>query len=376
MRAFVLVALAACGSKVNPEYCAKHYTDHRYCPWDASAVSDTAPLCLGSGTFAICVDGPTAPTALPADLDTDLSPLCEATQPTMWKASGQLDACFVAGTTVTGGNVVAHGGRPLVVVAADTITVTGLDVASHFGNATTGAGFDPTVCGMFARAPGSASNGGAGGAGGTFYGATGGGGGMGDGASNSGLPTTAVTMPTMLRGGCPGSNGGAGTQAGGTAGSGGGALYLLAGNKIDLTGATVSASGGGGGGGDHSAGGGGGGSGGMIVLVAMSIGASGAVVVANGGSGGAGGNALANGGNGTDPNPTTPLAAATGGNAPINGGNGGNGFAGPNAALAGADAVGGSGGNGGGGGGGGGGGYIQTNHPLATTMVSPSPVIM
>ncbi|MGE5182327.1 MAG: hypothetical protein ACM31C_09715 [Acidobacteriota bacterium] len=371
--AIALASLAACGSKVNPEYCAKHPDDHHYCAYLDAAIDtvDAPALCLGSDTFALCVDPPAAPVTLTADLDTDLSPLCLAMQPPTWKAAGQPDACVIAGTTIDVPMVVAHGGRPLVLVAADTITVTGLDVSSRRGATSVGAGYAPGACAAFAGAPGADNNGGGGGAGGSFV-TAGGGGGTGDtGFGGAGSAAPVVMSPTLLQGGCPGQDGGASGATGGTGGAGGGAVYVVAGGGIDLTGATIDASGASGVGGGKSAGGGGGGSGGMIVLHASTIGTSGALLVANGAGGGAGGSGGSAGSSGSDPDPATPLTAAPGGTGAGGGGSGGNGFAGSTAAQPGANALTGN----AGGGGGGGGGYIQSNHTLATTNASPAPVI-
>ena len=251
MRYLVLaIAALGCSSRVNGEYCQNHGTDHAYCPWlDAATAPDAQPLCLGAGGLALCVDTPAAPVALPADLDTDLSTLClPAPQPAMWKTAGQADACFIVGTSVMIDMVRAHGGRPLVVIASDTITVTNLDVSSSRAGSV-GAGYDPSVCAAFGGLPGAGTQGAGGGAGGTFYSNTGGAGGMGNnGQAAAGMPGTAVTMPTLLRGGCPGQNGGngSGSAGGGNGATGGGALYLVAGTQIDLTNATLNASGAGG----------------------------------------------------------------------------------------------------------------------------------
>jgi hypothetical protein len=132
MRSFVFaIAMLGCSSRLNSEYCQKHGDDHQYCPWLDSGAVDAQQLCMGPTGFTVCLDMPTAPVALPADLDTDLSSLClPAPQPAMWKAANQPDACFIVGGAITIDNVRAHGGRPLVVFASDTITVTSLDVSS------------------------------------------------------------------------------------------------------------------------------------------------------------------------------------------------------------------------------------------------------
>jgi hypothetical protein len=105
---------------------------------------------------------------------------------------------------------------------------------------------------------------------------------------------TAGAAPTGLRAGCRGGFGGSGGGGStvGVGGRGGGAVYLIAGTEIQISG-LVTAYGGGGGGGDEKGGGAGGGSGGMIGLDApvVTVAASGAVA-ANGGGGGEGGAAM------------------------------------------------------------------------------------
>jgi hypothetical protein len=374
MRALVVVPmLAACGAKPNPAYCEHHAGDHAYCAWlDAGIDSppDASALCVGEAPFAVCVDPPAGPVMLMGDFDSDLSTSCAATQPPTWKAGNHPDACFVAGTTIAVTNVTAHGGRPLVLVASDTITVTALDVSSRNGQTTFGAGYDVTQCAAFPQTPVASTSGGGGGAGGTLYGAQGGTGGKGwSGNSQGGTPATAVTTPMTLHGGCPGQDGALGSTVTAPGGPGGGAVYLVAGNELDLTTATLQASGAGGNGGANQGGGGGGGAGGMIILHAPVIGASGATIIANGGGGGGGG-ATTTTLPGADPSSTTPGVPAAGAMPGGGGGFGGAGFAGSNVAQAGTQ------GSAGGGGGGGGGGYIETNHVLSTQSVSPAAVVV
>jgi hypothetical protein len=372
MRALALaVLLGACGAKPNPAYCEHHPGDHQYCSWlDAGgdAAPDAASLCIANGALSVCVDPPTAPVMLSADFDSDLSPSCATVQPATWKAAGQPDACFVVGTTIMVSDVFAHGGRPLVLIASDTMTVTGLDVSSRNGASALGAGFSASACTPLPQTPTAAPGGAGGGAGGTLYGSPGGAGGAGqNGNVAPGLPGALVAMVTTLQGGCAGQDGAIGTTVAGPGGPGAGAMYLAAVNEIDLTSATLQASGAGGSGGTHMGGGGGGGSGGMIILHAAVIGASGATIIANGGGGGAGA-ATATAANGSDPSKTNPTTPANGGAGTGGGGNGGTGFAGANAAQPGTTT------SYGGGGGGGGAGYIQANHVLSTQAISPAPV--
>ena len=373
MRALALVLLAACGAKPNPAYCDHHPGDHQYCAFLDSGIEsppDTAALRIGDAPFAVCVPPPADPITLSGDFDSDLSTSCATVQPPTWKAANESDACFVVATTIMVSDVVAHGGRPLVLIASDTITVTGLDVSSRNAATTFGAGFDASACAAFASTPVVSTGGSGGGAGGTLYGATGGAGGPGQNSSvMAGTPAPAIAMATALRGGCPGQDGAIGTTVDGPGGPGGGAMYLAAVNEIDLTSATLQASGAGGSGGTHVGGGGGGGSGGMIILHSAVIGASGATIMANGGGGGAGG-ATSTGNMGSDPSNTQATSPAAGGATGGGGGAGGNGFAGSNTAQPGLTN------SYSGGGGGGGGGYIQSNHVLSTQSVSPTPVTL
>lgn len=112
------------------------------------------------------------------------------------------------------------------------------------------------------------------------------------GTAGGGLAGAAQALPTLLRGGCRGGDGGSADNAHhGTGGNGGGAVYLIARKAINILG-DVFASGAGGvttvGNLGAEEGGGGGGTGGMIGLDAPSIQIQGHVV-ANGGAGGGGG---------------------------------------------------------------------------------------
>ena len=254
-------------------------------------MSDTPPgaVCYGPSGWQVCLDvAPTAAVALPATLDTDKSGLCLKDQPASWTAALQPDACFVVGDTMTMASLAATGSRPLVIVARSQINVMALlDVASHRSNLIVGAGSGPTDCKPFGRSPGNGqpNGGGGGGAGGSFM-FRGADGGSGDALNHQGgqAADADIGPPTRLRGGCPGQpgNGGAPTDGG----AGGGAVYLVSGGTISISG-KIDASGAGGGGGDATDGGGGGGSGGTIVLYASSITTSSAtVLIVNGGGGG------------------------------------------------------------------------------------------
>jgi hypothetical protein len=324
--------------------------------------SPDAQACFGTGLLHICLQAtPIDPLAINSltVINTDTSQMCEAV-----KSGGNY--CVLAGTTITiSAKLRAAGTRPLVLLASDSITITmpnGLvDVGSHNGaNPETGAGGDPAAC-VAGAMPGTSG----GGAGGSFIGkgGTGGGGGTSGGVDGGGGGGAAavVTEVTELRGGCAGQDGDAGTK--GLKGHGGGAVFLVAGNKIDVQGGINAAGEGGGPGVTGSAGGGGGGAGGMIGFDAPMIAASG-LILASGGGGGEGSGVNTLGMKGSDP---STINAAAGGNGPtMNGGAGGNGSsataAGPgDTGKPGSPTMG-----GGGGGGGGGAGLIKA--PASATL--------
>jgi hypothetical protein len=182
------------------------------------------------------------------------------------------------------------------------------------------------------------------------------------------VPSASVNQ---LRGGCPGQPGAGASQPPG--GHGGGAVFLYAGDTIDLQ-ATIDAGGQGGSGAPKLAqGGGGGGSGGMIGFHApnITIGRN-ALVFATGGGGGEASTNTNLGNAGADASSTAAAAGGSGGN--TNGGHGGAGSTGsPTASIN--DGTDGSGTSdlGGGGGGGGGAGLIKGPATLAS-QAAPPPV--
>jgi hypothetical protein len=387
----MLLAAAGC-EKTDPYFCRDN-AGAAGCPGSDGAVigSDMgdldmgpdidARLCYGAGAYTVCVQAPPLDAVTftgSAPFDTSVTNTsCVTAAWTM--ATGQPDACFVVGTAITIPSLVVTGPRPLVLLSASMITISGfVDVAGHradTGNRA-GPGADPTACDV-GTLPGGDVDGGGGGAGGSFM-SMGGDGGDGRVNNNGVAGASEATAPTRLRGGCSGQAGatGQGAGAGGPRGPAGGGLYLIAATQITLgDGATINASGGGGGKPvTRESGAGGGGSGGMIIMNAPVIAGQGggAFIVANGGGGGAGADDTTGGAVtgtfGSETDPTMPTTAAAGGNGPA--GDGGAG-----ATQAASAQPGGNGGtNNAGGGGGGGRGYIQSN--VQPTGVSTSPTIV
>ena len=352
-------------------------------PPDGGSPPDASQAHYGAAPFTVSFA--TAPTGtididMPTTFNTDtgasstgIKLICA-----MPTSGGDGDCVIAAGTIIISSSLRAVGRKPLVLVAADSISVpapsmTGLvsiDVGSHRDQTLdNGAGSDPQEACPARNEPALGS----GGAGGSFLG-SGGPGGNGNGLmmSGGGMPGAPSGLPTALRGGCRGQPGPAFSGNDSDGGHGGGAVYLIAGSSITV-GGTINAGGEGGGGGvkgnSEPAGGAGGGAGGMIGLDAPSIMGTG-TLIANGGGGG-GGNSSANvGGDGEDAVSTSPAAGGHGATGGTTGGNGGPGSAG---------AANGSGAHGanadsGGGGGGGGAGLILIRASMGANLdVSPMP---
>jgi len=262
------------------------------------------------------------------------------------------------------GALVVEGQRPLVILATGAITIDGaLSVGSGAlgtpftsqTRVTIGPGANDSACGASAGAVGTNGQNGPGGGGGGGFGGEGGAGGLGDdnGDDNPGGPGGLAHMPAVVRGGCPGGNGGIGYAEAPAGGASGGALELISATSVTVTG-TIYAGGAGGKGGlmGNRSGGAGGGSGGYVGLDAPTVSVSG-VIAANGGGGGEGSdlNGNANGDDGSDGTLSDSPASGGGGNL-SNGGDGGNGQTESSVAQNG------SGGNAGAGGGGGSVGHV------------------
>jgi hypothetical protein len=307
---------------------------------------DAAPLC--GGTLAsICVPGPTGPLDLQTDpFDTASDPRCTVVTQTTGP-----ELCVVAGTSVTiSGTTHVIGARPLVVIAASTLTIAGtLDASSVRVGPRIGAGADASQC-LPGTPPTVAIAGGAGGS----FGALGG---------NGGFQGTAGAIQSVMnvRGGCPSQ-----MAQGPRPAHGGGAIYLIAGSTISIAGGVfASGEGGSGAAAGASAGSSGGGSGGLVALEAPTITVSG-TVAANGGGGAGGSTAGLAGAPGGDGTTTAYSTRASGG---VSGGAGGAGGAlgTPTGANGGASI--------GGGGGGGGCGVVWVKGAISGSQISPAPTI-
>jgi hypothetical protein len=387
------VLLAACSFRASPTQSAP--SDSSGSSGSDSGVDVMKPpptdggACFGKGLLKICLDAaPSQMVMLPGAMN----PLDTGVDGNCTKIVGQTNGpelCVIAGMTVrVSGSFAAIGTRPLVLIGADSITVSStLDVSSKIaGGSRKGAGANDPGCTVGSNGKND-SGGGGGGAGGSF-GTIGGSGGDGDhnnnfppaGTAPGGTPGAVQATPAVLRGGCKGSSGGAGadvaaSQTGGAGGDGGGAVYLIAGNLITISG-EVFASGAGGavvpGSSGFEQGAGGGGSGGMIVLDAPTIQVQGRIA-ANGGAG-AGGGADTGGTPGGDGTTMMWDKRAPGGNGDTNSmGNAGGGADGTTRNMT--TNLDGSTGDAAGGGGAGGLGLVWTYGNVTGAMISPAPVM-
>lgn len=329
---------------------------------------DAAPdamKCYGTGLLTICREPPTGDLILAGTFSTGVDSRCEVLP--------QIDArelCVItAGAITIRDGLAVVGGRPLVLLADTTIRIENvLDAASVRGDKN-GPGAQ-LQCGTDGNGSDGSSSGSAGGAGGTF-GFRGGNGADGAAGASDGFGSPLVTPLFDVRGGCPGFRAGAvnsGSRAQG--GSGGGAVYLLAGEAIEVTSTgSINASGAGGQRGDVASGGGGGGAGGLIVLDAPTVTVGGELFARGGGGGGGGGTAP--GTNGLEA--TSATSGAGGGAAGTSGGgSGAPGCGGPNGTVGGFPTT--NPATFGGGGGGGACGYIRIyGNRTITGTLSPAP---
>jgi hypothetical protein len=344
---------------------------------------DTAPGCFGAGiVHDVCLmPAPTIDVMIAGDRTINTATVGSGNCDSIMAQSGGPSLCMITGRTITiasASRLIGVGPNPLVLVASDTITVTGtIDVASRLSSLNPGAGAD-TTCGSPAGNSASEFEGAGGGGAGGSFGTRGGNGGTGRSPNQAtpGAQSSAAQSPTALRGGCSGGQGGAASGGGGNGvgGFGGGSVYVIAGSMIAISGA-INASGSGGGPGtdglNASGGAGGGGSGGMIGLDAPTITSTGEIF-ANGGSGGGGGGDMPDRHGQPGSTPTAASIAAPGGA----GGNGGGGKGGNGSVLTTAPLSGNNGTNPycSGGGGGGGAGVIRVFGVSASALggvVSP-----
>ena len=270
-----------CEMTTNGAFCGGTVSDIDSGTNDARA--DTAPGCYGTGiVHDVCLmPAPTLDVMVAGDRTINTATVGNGHCDSIMAQPGGASLCMITGRTITittGARLIGVGPNPLVLVASDKITVTGaIDVASRIASVNPGAGAD-TTCGSPAGNAATQTDGAGGGGAGGSLGTRGGNGGTGrtPNQATPGAMSSAAQTPTTLRGGCSGGQGGAADGGGGTGvgGFGGGAVYLIAGASIDITGA-INASGSGGGQGTDGAfasgGAGGGGSGGMIGLDAPSI---------------------------------------------------------------------------------------------------------
>lgn len=346
-------------------------------PEDNATVEDAPPLedgplpdgpeslCFGADLVRICLNSEPAASFViqPGEQTVNTTSATSCVSYSTAVDAEDPDACVIAAKEITIlGTLRARGDRSLVLVASSRITIAGeIDASSTFAV----QGASPMILNGDCETGIPGSN--AGGAGGSF-GTRGGNGGSNFGGSAQGASAGMPTVPTRLRGGCPGGDGNP-AMSGRVFGNGGGAVAVLS-KTITIAG-TINVSGGGARGGRSVFdGGGGGGSGGMILLdgEAVTVDSSGALF-ANGGGGGEGADSTQGGKDGGESaNPTT---AARGGGV-IGGGSGGDGGDGSTSAngengdpaMAGAA----------GGGGGGGGGYIHSRTAITGGgQISPAP---
>ena len=261
---------------------------------------------------------------------------------------GGMQACiFSVRNFRVRGSARFDGARPVIIMASGDVIIDGTLDVSGYGQEPGPGGFRG---GVRDPADGDGPNGGAagehvgefedgGGGGGAFCGAGGNGGfgGRADGGEGGGAVAVDFDLQPLRGGGGGGRGRGFfaedGSNNAGLGGSGGGAVQISALGRITVNGRILAGGGGGQGGGNNFGSsqnwgsGGGGGGGGGILLEAIEIRGSGAVVAAGGGGGGAagsGGNG-GDGGDGANADPTASGGTGAPGSGGTDGGRGGGG---------------------------------------------------
>ncbi len=333
-----------------------------------------ARACFGSpqGLFQTCLTAPLdGPLFLSGIFDTTNDSRCRQ----VVQSTGR-PVCVIAAESVTVSTaVVVRGARPLVLIAGDFIQidapVDGSSTAGRSGPGAKGLG----ECDTDGNG-GNSAMGGAGGSGGTF-GYRGGAAQHGGGVFTTAHPASVPVALLDVRGGCVGYTAGISSNVVSTAakgGAGGGAIYLIAGNRITVSASgKVNASGAGGQGGPIRGGGGGGGGGGLFAFDAPKVTLDGAVF-ARGGGGGSGGSDMTEGNRGSEP--AAAAGSTTGGTTATPGSGSGPGWpgcGGPNGTTGGNTD--GTAATAGGGGGGGACGYIFVYAENKVVSAATSPAI-
>ena len=346
---------------------------------DAASDALDAPsgtICYGDGLLRPCVPPQTM------DLDYNVTTTIDTSSCSTIVSATRGTACVIAARNVTiSADILVTGPMPLLLLGTDSLTIASsgvVDASSHSGATNVdvlGAGSQASCGWTMGNGKGNTISkyaGSSGGAGGSF-GASGGAGG--DSGGYLGASAAQATAPTVI-GGCPGGSGGpSGSTAGPAGGAGGGAVYLVTGGTLSISG-TINVSGAGGHATPLGSGGAGGGAGGFVGLDAHIYSATSATIYAIGGGGSCGAGSVVVGSQGSEATGPTATTACTDGTIGGNGGGGGVATGDPGSAgVSGGGAI-----VGGGGGGGGGGGIIAVANlaqfPQGVTTIQPNPVAM
>lgn len=361
LRIIAVVLVAGCRA-YNPAFCPAGVDETGECKGGGGGDGgdgDAAGPCFGTQAFAFCVMKTPAASLTVTHLDTSAG--CDEVI-----MLGR-EVCVVMATNVTISQrvTVGPGSRPLVLLASDTLTVDVNGILDASASGTVGGTAADIACDATGTKGASNGGGGSGGAGGSF-GTAGKAGGTGGGTAPPGAAAAPISHPSALQGGCSGTDGGdGGPSTHGSHGAGGGAVYLVAGQKLAIAGTVLASGSGGQHGTPPSGGGGGGGSGGMIVLYAPTVVVQGSGrIFANGGGGASGANLTSAGSDGATS--SQPLSPAIGGAGA--GGAGGDGAFGTTSAKPGTSSA-----VGAGGGGGGAGVIYVLGGDVSAAQVSPAP---